>query len=143
MRKRSKKLKKVVSVAATEERESGMAAGRSQKLLNEQLDRLGELNAFRQNYARRKFSEVSAMHLKDFHSFLSRLDNAVQSQQQIVNDCEQNVEIQRQRWTAKRQKLESLERVLEKSQEREAAYQERLQQKQLDDLARPQKPLDE
>lgn len=143
MKQRSKKLKKVVSIAATEERESGMAAGRSQKLLNEQIDRLGELNAFRQSYARREFGEVSAMHLKDFQSFLSRLDNAVQSQQQIVHDCEQNLEIQRQRWTQKRQKLESLERVLEKSEEREAAFQERLQQKQLDDLARPQKPLDE
>ena len=142
MKKRSKKLKKVVSLAATEERESGMAAGRSQKLLDEQLDRLGELNAFRESYARREFGKVSAMHLKDFQSFLSRLDNAVQSQRQIVHDCEQNLEIQRQRWTQKRQKLESLERVLEKSEEREAAYQERLAQKQLDDMTRPQKPLD-
>lgn len=143
MKQRSKKLKKVVTIAATEERQFGLAAGRSQQLLNEQRDRLGELNAFRQSYARREFGEVSAMHLKDFQSFLSRLDTAVQSQQQIVRDCEQNLEIQRQRWTVKRQKLESLERVLEKSQEREAVYQERLQQKQLDDLARPQKPIDE
>ena len=61
MKQRSKKLKKVVTIAATEERESGMAAGRSQKLLNEQIERLGELNAFRQSYARREFGEVSAI----------------------------------------------------------------------------------
>jgi len=141
MRRRKDKLKKVVTLAATEERESGVATGRSQQLLNEQQDRLGELNAFRQNYAKREVREVSAMHLKDYQSFLSRLDTAVQTQQQIVNDCEQNLEVQRQRWTVKRQKRESLERVLEKSREREAVFQERLQQKQMDDLVRPRDPL--
>ncbi|MEL7186148.1 MAG: flagellar export protein FliJ [Pseudomonadota bacterium] len=140
MKRRSDKLKKVVTLAATEEREFGAATGRSQQLLSEQQDRLGELNAFRQSYAERDVGEVSAMQLKDYHSFLSRLDTAVKTQQQIVNDCEQNLEVQRQRWTVKRQKRESLERVLEKSREREAVFQERLQQKLMDDLVRPRDP---
>ncbi len=137
MRRSSEKLGNVRTLARSEERKSGMAAGRLQQRLDEQLARLGELNAFRHNYANRPASNVSSAHWKDYQSFLSRLDRAVRSQQQIVRDCEKNLEAQRQRWMVKRQRLESLDRVLEKNRAREAAYQERLEQRQLDDLVRP------
>lgn len=137
MRRSSEKLGNVRTLARSEERKSGMAAGRLQQRLDEQLTRLGELNAFRHNYANRPVSNVSSAHWKDYQSFLSRLDRAVRSQQQIVRDCEKNLEAQRQRWMVKRQRLESLDRVLEKNRAREAAYQERLEQRQLDDLVRP------
>ncbi len=137
MRRSSDKLGNVRTLARSEERKSGMAAGRLQQRLDEQLARLGELNAFRHNYANRPASNVSSAHWKDYQSFLSRLDRAVRSQQQIVRDCEKNLEAQRQRWMVKRQRLESLDRVLEKNRAREAAYQERLEQRQLDDLVRP------
>ena len=140
MRRRSDKLSKVVTVAASEEQKSGQATGRLQQRLDEQLARLGELNAFRHNYSNRDLDRVSAIHWKDYQSFLSRLDTAVQSQQQVIRDCEQNLAVQRQRWMVKRQKLESLERVLEKSREQEAAYQERLEQKQLDELGKSNGP---
>lgn len=136
MKRRTQKIGKIATLAAAEERRYGEQAGRSQQQLNEQLERLGELNAFRHNYAKKSAAagEVSSAHLKDYQNFLHRLDTAVRAQQQIVRDCEQNLATHRQRWMVKRQKLESLERVLARYQSEDAAHEDRLEQKLLDDL---------
>lgn len=136
MRKRTQKIGKVVSLAASEERRYGEQTGRSQRHLNEQVQKLGELNAFHQNYSKKSPTSgaVSAAHLQDYHSFLDRLGRAVRSQQQIVQDCEKSVEVHRQRWMVKRQKLESLERVMEKYRDQEIVADARLEQKKQDDL---------
>lgn len=137
MGKRTQKIGKVVSLAASEERHHGEQTGRSQRHLNEQLAKLGELHAYRKNYATKGFASngVSASHWHDYQNFLQRLDSAVQSQQQIVRDGERNLEAHRQRWTAKRQKRESLERVLTRCREQDRSYEERLEQKRLDELS--------
>ena len=136
MRKRTRKIDKIVSLAASEERRLGEEAGRSRRHLDEQLARLGELNAYRHTYAKKSpsGSSVSAAQWQDYQSFLHRLDGAVQAQQQIVSDCEQTLETHRQRWLAKRRRLESLERVLEKYQQQDRAFEDRLEQKALDEL---------
>jgi len=140
VKQRSRKIGKVAALAASEERRFGQQAGRSQRELNDQIGRLGELNAFRHNYASKgpNMSGVSAAHWQDYQSFLQRLDTAIRAQQQIVNDCEQSVETHRQHWLAKRRKLESLERVLDRYRAEENAYAEKLEQKLLDDLPNAQ-----
>ena len=136
MKKRTRKIDKIVSLAANDERRTGQEAGRSRQRLDEQLARLGELNAYRHNYASKSpsGSTVSAAQWQDYQNFLQRLDGAVRAQQQIVNDCEQNLETHRQRWLAKRRRLESLERVLDKYEQQDRAYEDKLEQKALDDL---------
>lgn len=137
MKKRTRKIDKIVSLAAAEERSFGEQAGRSRKYLDEQLERLGELNAFRHNYAGKNPASagVSAAHWKDYQSFLERLDAAVTAQQQIIREGERNLESHRQRWLAKRQRLESLERVLDKYKDQDRAYESRLEQKSADELS--------
>ncbi len=136
MKRRTRKIDKIVSLAASEERRLGEEAGRSRRRLDKQLARLGELNAYRHTYATKapEGSSVSAAQWQDYQGFLRRLDGAVQAQQQIVNDCEQNLEAHRQRWLVKRRRLESLERVLEKYRQADRAWEDRLEQKALDDL---------
>ena len=136
MKKRTRKIDKIVALEASEEQRLGQEAGRSRQRLDEQLARLGELNAYRHNYAKKAppGSSVGAAQWQDYQNFLQRLDSAVQAQQQIVNDCEQNLETHRQRWLAKRRRLESPERVLETYQQQDRAYEDRLEQKALDDL---------
>ncbi len=136
MKKRTRKIDKIVALEASEEQRLGQEAGRSRQRLDEQLARLGELNAYRHSYANKSPAgpSVSSAQWQDYQNFLQRLDGAVQAQQQIVNDCEQNLESHRQRWLAKRRRLESLERVLEKYQQQDRAYEDRLEQKALDDL---------
>ena len=137
MKGRSRKIGKVARLAASEERRFGELAGKSRQQLNEQLERLGELNAFRHNYTNKSLKEstLSSAHMQDYQSFLRRLDTALGAQQQIVRDCEQKLEAHRRRWMAKRQRLESLERVLEKYSAEERVQQDRIEQKRLDELA--------
>lgn len=140
MRKRSKKISKIVSIAASEERRFGAATGNSRRNLEEQMARLGELNAFRHSYSAlsQSASNVSSAHWKDYQSFMRRLDQAVKSQQQIVRDSELNLELHRRRWLAKRQRLESLQRVFDSYRDAESLHSERAEQRVLDDLPLPE-----
>lgn len=140
MRKRSKKIDKIVSLAASEERRYGAETGKSRRNLEEQTARLGELNAYRHSYSElsQSVSNVNSAHWKDYQNFMQRLDHAVKSQQQIVRDSEQNLDLHRRRWLAKRQRLESLQRVLESYRDQETLYAERQQQRALDDLPSPE-----
>ncbi len=136
MKRRSARLKKILSVAEAEERSLGMQTGRAQKKLLEEKRKLGELNAYRESYAARARSAnaLSSAHWKDYQNFLSRLDQAVRSQQQVVNDCEKNLELHRRRWLVKRQRVESLERVQDRYRQQEVAHADRIEQRTLDDL---------
>lgn len=136
MKKRSARLKKILSVAVAEERSLGLQTGRAQKKMLSEKHKLGELNAYRQNYAARARSAtaLSSAHFKDYQNFLSRLDQAVRSQQQVVTDSEKNLELHRRRWLVKRQRVESLERVQERYRQQELAHADRMEQRTLDDL---------
>ena len=136
MKSRSRKIGKIARLAAAEERRYAQLAGRSRKHLEEQQERLGELNAFRHTYAERSASSstLNSAHWQDYQRFLKRLDTAVRAQQQIVRDSERMLETHRQRWIAKRQRLDSLQRVLEKYEGEELTETARRDQKLLDEL---------
>ncbi|MEO1201654.1 MAG: flagellar export protein FliJ [Pseudomonadota bacterium] len=145
MRKRSHSLKKFLAIAAADEQRTGKLAGQIRRELDDHIGRLGELNAFRHDYLGKApaSGSLNSAHFKDYQSFLARLDAAVNAQQQIVADSEQNLELHRQRWLQKRQRLESLERVLERYQQEEQEHEERLEQRILDDLPSGPLPYDE
>lgn len=135
MKKRSARLQKILSLAEAEERNLGMQTGKAQRKLLEENGKLGELNAYRESYAAkaRSANALSSAHWKDYQNFLSRLDQAVRSQQQVVDDCRKNLDLHRRRWLVKRQRVESLERVQERYREQEDSHAERLEQRALDD----------
>jgi len=58
----------------------------------------------------------------------------VKSQQQIIRDSEQNLEIHRRRWLAKRQRQKSLQRVFDSYRAEEQLHDERREQREIDDL---------
>lgn len=136
MKKRSARLKKIAAVAVAEERSLGMQTGKAQKKLLEENRKLGELNAYREAYAAkaRNASALSSAHWKDYQNFLYRLDQAVRSQQLVVDDCRKTLELHRRRWLIKRQRVESLERVQQRYRQQENARAERIEQRALDDL---------
>lgn len=123
-------------LADAEEKRFGQVAGRYQAELNAQMEKLGELSDYRHDYASKAqgIAGIHSAHWKDYQGFLSRLDNAVRSQQRIVQDCEQALETHRRRWLVKRQRLESLERVRERFEQEERVEADRREQRRLDDL---------
>lgn len=137
MKARSRRLRKVLTITENEERRSGSEAARSRVQLEEQRQKLGELNAYRHDYAARSngLQDIASVHWKDYQGFLQRLDAAVRSQQQLVRDCEQQFEAHRRRWMLKRQRLDSLERVLERFEKQEQQLAGRREQRIADELA--------
>lgn len=139
MKNRSGRLKKIVSLAAADERRESVALGQSQRALDEALDRLHALEGYRHDYAASRDigGEVSAVRWADYQTFLGRLDEAVKAQRQLILEGEQSVDAHRQRWMTRRQRLDSLSRVLERYSRDERAEAERRTQRTLDDRPRP------
>jgi len=129
-------MKKIVALAEMEERRECIEMGKSQQELDQAVNRLEELTTYRLTYgaAPRTGDSFSAIRWHDYQNFLSRLDLAVTVQKQFVLDGEQNIDAHRHRWMAKRQRLQSLERVLERYRSAEDSQLERALQKTLDDL---------
>jgi flagellar FliJ protein len=134
--KRSDRIMKVVALAISEERRECLAFGKAQRALDDEIGRLEELQDYRRGYAERPVAGacVNSVRWQDYQHFLSRLDNAVNAQKQLIADGEKNTDVHRRRWMVKRQRLESLERVIERYRRVESLQDERLLQKALDDL---------
>jgi flagellar FliJ protein len=144
MNRRSTRIEKVASIAGSEERRESIELGKAQRALYDEIDRLAELQDYRRSYAERSLPDasLSAVRWQDYQHFLNRLDRAVTAQQQLILDGERNIDAHRRRWMAKRQRLESLERVVERYRKSESAHDERIVQKALDELPRPREFYD-
>lgn len=138
MKKRSDRMHKVCRLTEFEEMAECRAMGRAQQRLDQDIERLEELKAYRESYCkeRQQPRQVSSMQWQDYQNFLSRLDRAVALQTQVVMDGKRNRDAHRRRWMAKRRKLESIERVVVKFRDEETAERERDLQKAMDDMAR-------
>ena len=143
--RRSRRIDRLVKIAEAEERKFAEATGLSERQLREQQQRLGELNAYRSEYARggSARSYESAAQMKDFHAFIGRLDQAVQSQKQIIRECEHRLEQHRRRWQSKRQRVESLQKVGERFRSEETADADRRAQRIADDRSHHRRLFDE
>lgn len=136
MSRRADRMQRIVALAAADEQRVTGAMGQAQRDLDESLKRLDELTRYRRDYAGRQVpgGSVSAVRWHDYQAFLARLDQAIGVQRQLILDAEQNVEAHRRRWIAKRQRRESLQRVLDRYRREFRAEADRRAQQRLDDL---------
>lgn len=130
------RMQRVLALAASEEKRECQEMGKSQRTLDEELRRVEELAAYRRSYAERPAptGAVDAARWIDYQNFLRRLDQAVELQTRVVSESERHLDAHRTRWLVKRQRLESLERVVERQAEALKRHDERRQQKAIDDL---------
>ena len=136
MTKRSVRMKKIFDIAKAEERKVCEAMGRAQRSLDAEISRLDELESYRRNYAG-QFSgnqSVSPARWQDYQNFLQRIDQAVEAQKEQVMVGKETRNAQRRRWLVKKQKLDSLERVVARIRKGEDQEDERRTQKTLDEL---------
>lgn len=136
MKNTAGRMQRVLAIAASEEKRESMELGKSQRALEEERLRADELEAYRKTYAERPAPSgpIDAMRWQDYQNFLRRLDQACELQGQVVSQTEQNLEAHRARWLVKRQRLESLERVVERHQDVARRHDERMTQKAIDDM---------
>lgn len=130
------RMQRVLALAASEEKRECQEMGKSQRALDEEIQRAEELAAYRRSYAERPVPNgpVDAARWLDYQNFLRRLDQAVELQARVVSESERHLDTHRARWLARRQRFESLGRVVERQQEASKRHEDRLLQKAIDDL---------
>lgn len=135
-KKRTRRMQRLADLARTEERRVCEEMGRTQRALALDQQRLAELKVYRADYTRRfDVSErVPAARWQDYQNFLKRIDQAMTDQEQHIRAGEVARDAHRRRWLVKRQKLESIERVVERFQKSADVAAERKAQKSLDEL---------
>lgn len=136
MQKRSERIRKIATIAQAEERQHWQTLNSSQRNLDKELRRLAELESYRHSHLSRPQPTISVKvtHWHDYQQFLLRLDQALLAQQQVVAEGRHNCDAHRRRWLAKRQRLESLERIVQRFKSEEDELAERRGQQLLDDL---------
>ena len=128
-------MQRIVALAAADEQRVTGALGQAQQELEKNLNRLDELTRYRRDYAgKQPAGSVSAVRWHDYQAFLARLDQAIGVQRELILDAEQNVEAHRRRWIAKRQRRESLQRVLDRYRRDVRNQLDRRAEQRLDDL---------
>lgn len=135
-KKRSARMQKIVQLAKSEELKVCRQMGRVQKSLDSDIGRLGELESYRRDYEQ-QYSQpvtISPARWQDYQSFLQRIDQAVDAQKEQILTIKATRDAHRRRWLQKRQKLESLERVVDRYRQAENREAERRGQKVLDEL---------
>lgn len=128
-------MERIFVVARSEERKKCQDMGRAQSLLDAEVNRLEELQSYRENYERRMSSgdEIHPAHWTDYQNFLRRLSDAVTEQQRHVLTGQENRDLHRKHWMAKRKRLDSLQRVVDRYRQAEDREAEQKLQKSLDD----------
>lgn len=141
--KRSERIDAIRSVAEHEEREYSKRLGAAQQALTEATNKLAELDAYRREYRATTVvpSGSSAAAWQEHHRFLQRLDQAVTAQQAIVHEGRAVREKHRRQWMAKRQRLESLSRAVDRYQGAERLAEDRRDQRVQDDSGPRQQPF--
>lgn len=85
------------------------ALGRAQRTLN-------ELNGYRDGYVAQgsECANWRSAHLRDYHAFLAKLDQAIAAQRDIVRDAERRCAVVRRLWQDKRMRRKSLSQLTER-----------------------------
>lgn len=129
-------MRRLAELAKTEERRECEELGRLQQSLNQDKKRLDDLETYRKEYSQRFSSaqKVAPARWQDYQNFLQRIDDAMMDQRNNIQVGKQARDAHRQRWLVKRQKLESIERVVDRFQKSEDSSAERKQQQSQDEL---------
>lgn len=129
-------MRRLADLAKTEERRECEEMGRLQRSLDQEEQRLTELEEYRRDYARRfdGSEQLAPARWQDYQNFLQRIDRAMAEQKNNIQAGKQARDAHRRRWLVKRQKLDSIERVVDRFQKSDERAEERKQQKSLDEL---------
>ncbi len=140
--KRSERMAPVQRVLDGTERERARDMGSAQRSLGAAETRLQELQQYHMDYLS-GFQQTAragrnAMALRDFQSFLGRLEEAIRQQEQIVAQARLGVAGSTQLWRSAAQRVKAVETVVDRWQGDERRQAHRLEQKETDERAQVQ-----
>jgi flagellar FliJ protein len=134
---RSDRLKPIQQVAQVRERDAARAVGESQRRLQEEEQRLAELETYRDEYLQRfralQQQGITVAQLLEYQAFIGKLEAAIRHQGEIVQLRRGDAERRMAAWTDRRTHTRAMDRAVENLAEEERAAGDRRDQKALDD----------
>ncbi|MEJ2618895.1 MAG: flagellar export protein FliJ [Candidatus Thiodiazotropha sp.] len=133
----SKRLKPVQRFAHTKEQNAARSMGKARKNLEQEEAKLLQLKQYHQEYLQR-FEQMAregmtATQLQEYRTFLAKLDEAINQQQQVVAASMVNHNSQKTNWKQKHSRTQALNKVIDRYQEQERQSADRKEQKESDD----------
>lgn len=124
-------------VAESKEQRAAIDLGRAQQQLQSQINRLQELETYREEYFNR-FQQtgqngVDVETLLSFRNFLDNLETALEQQKQAVKTASELVERCQRQWFTSRDKVKIYDNVIERFVDQEHKQEEKHEQKESDD----------
>jgi flagellar FliJ protein len=115
MMKKSQRIKTIVEIKATQEKNTLEALGASQRKLLATQAQLESLRKYLQEYQHR-FKQlggagINVGQLLEFRSFMDKLDKAIAGQEQALRECEADVITKRKIWEGLHHRTQSLQKV--------------------------------
>lgn len=137
--KRADRLEPVQKIVDDTERRLAEHYAAAERLLGSCEQKLQELHAYRDDYtqgfARRAGGGMGARDLVDYQAFMTRLNEAIKQQAQVVQRARHESEQQRQRWQAAAQRAKALGHVIERWHQEERHQSDRREQNESDERA--------
>jgi len=127
----------VAQVADSRQRDAARQMGERQRMLDEQIRRLQELNAYRDEYARRFEDGADGMmglHVREYRLFLARLNQAAEEQARNVERARQALERSQGDWTRCRIHSDAVGKVIDRLQVEERDEDVRREQSDNDEF---------
>jgi flagellar FliJ protein len=121
------------------EQDRARELGAGQRRLAEAEEKLAELRTYhgeyQQAYHRQATDGTSVTRLRDFQSFLARLELALGQQEKVVAMAREQVQNQRSNWQGAARQVKAVESVVDRWHSAEARAGERRDQKESDERA--------
>jgi flagellar FliJ protein len=137
--KRAERMAPVQQVLEQGEQQRARELGTGQRHLAEAEAKLVELRTYHgeylQAYRRQAEDGVSVTRLRDFQSFLARLERALVQQEKIVAHAREQVQQQRSNWQGAARQVKAVESVVDRWHSAEVRAGERRDQKESDERA--------
>ena len=138
--KKSERLSVLIRIEVAKEREEARKFSEYQKAAQDKKKKLSDLEGYLGEY-REKFLALTrdgtgAETIRSCYAFISQLNTAITHQQKVVRDAEDTVEESRQIWIQAKQRMDILEKTINKFREEELRIEQKKEQIDADELTR-------
>ncbi|MDN3518284.1 flagellar export protein FliJ [Aquisalimonas lutea] len=136
---RLKRLETVEGVMDDKAERAAREFGEAQQQLDNERQRLEQLQQFRAEYQGRLTGDggatMDAFRLRDFNAFIARIDAAIEQQNEQIRAAERQFQRAREHWEHERTRAEAMGKVVARERDAEQRQERKREQTQADELA--------
>jgi len=135
----SQRLRPIKKLADNKEKTAAQNLGKSVENRTQQVDKLAQLTNYRTEYMDNMTAQtqqgMSGEKLQQYHHFLSKLETAIEHQNTIVSQSEQNVSQSQLNWKSDNSRASAISKVIKNMKNKEVRAQEKQEANQIDELS--------